>query len=430
MSDFKNISDFRKGSIKKYPYQDPTYLSFAILFDVFNPALSPLLAGPAEEYLKNLSQTVKADTDMKNISTSLAAAFSNTIPPPIEPGDNFYKQAYDSFIEFKRALLTINNEMPWYWQSIKGLERLFQRDPDQPFFGGDDAKIEIETLESLNLPIAGLMHLYREGVFDTRRWGYILPTNLRKFTMYVYVTEVRSIQVNTNIKVNGIPSKINKDAVNGFPDNFKPKIDTENKNSAIMGEDGRPYFMVGIKHCEFDMMTGTAIFSDLSKNPENAATNNITINYQSFEKIEARVLNGIINELEHTKNYLSPSPDSEYFEASTKTPMEFAKDKLNGRLSEAQERGKAALKGLAADKQRELAQEIKTQTVNRIPTFENVFSNFVRNVDNATDITQQRRNIGNNIQANVYGNFAGSSIANGLNVAAQNGVRNLGNAYN
>jgi hypothetical protein len=187
--------------------------------------------------------------------------------------------------------------------------------------------------------------------------------------------------------------------------------------------------MVGIKQCEFDMMTGTAIFSDLSKNPESAATNNITINYQSFVKIEARVLNGIIEELEHTKNYLAPAPDSESFEASSKTPMEFAKDKLRGRLSEAKEKGKTALKGLAEDKKRELAQELRTQTVNRIPSFENVFSNFVRNVDNATDIIQQRRNIGNNIQANVYGNFAGSSIVNGLNTAAENGVRNLGNAY-
>lgn len=404
MSDFKNISDFRKGSIKKYPYQDPTYLSFAILFDVFNPELSPLLAGPAEEYLKKLADS----PDSK---------------------DTFYKDAYASFVAFKNALLTINNEMPWYWQSLKGLERLFQRDPAEPYFGGDDAKIEIETLESLNLPIAGLMHLYREGVFDSRRWGYILPVNLRKFTMYVYVTEVRSIQVNTDIKVNGIPSKINRDAVTGFPDNFKPKIDTENKNSAIMGEDGRPYFMVGIKYCEFDMMTGTAIFSELSKNPESAATNNITISYQSFVKIEARVLNGIIEELEHTKNYLAPAPDSESFEASSKTPMELAKDKLNGRLNEAQERGKIALKGLAEDKKRELAQELRTQTVNRIPSFENVFSNFVRSVDNSTDITQQRKNIGNNIQANVYGNFAGFSIVNGLNTAAENGVRNLGNAY-
>jgi hypothetical protein len=404
MSDFKNISDFRKGSISKYPYQDPTYLSFAILFDVFNPALSPLLAGPAEDYLKKLAES------------------GDTI-------DNFYKEAYASFIEFKKALLTINNEMPWYWQSIKGLERLFQRNDAEPYFGGDDAKIEIETLESLNLPVAGLMHLYREGVFDSRRWGYILPTNLRKFTMYVYVTEVRSIQVNTDIKVNGIPSKINKDAINGFPDNFKPKMDTENKNSAIMGTDGRPYFMVGIKYCEFDMMTGTAIFSDLSKNPENAAVNNITINYQGFEKIEARVLNGIITEPEHTKNHMSPSPDSEFFESSSKTPMEFAKDKLNGRLSEANERGKATLKSLAEDKKRELAQELRIQTVNRIPTFENVFSNVVRNIDNATDITQQQRNIGNNIQANVFGNFTGSSITQGLNAAAQNGVRNLGNAY-
>lgn len=428
MSDFKNISDFRKGSTNKYPYQDPTYLSFAILFDVYNPVLSPLLAGPAEEYLRNLSEGVKKDEELKTASEVYTQG-SVTIPETTPEGDSFYREAYESFVEFKKALLTINNEMPWYWQSIKGLERLFQIDPNNAFFGGEDSKIEIETLESLNLPIAGLMHLYRTAVFDSRRWGYILPTNLRKFTMYVYVTEVRNIQINTSTKVNGIPSKINKDAISGFPDNFKPKIDVENQNAGIMGEDARPYFMVGIKYCEFDIMTGTAIFSELSKNPEAAAVNNITINYQNFEKIEARVLNGIIKELEHTKNYLSPAPASEFFEASTKTPMEFAKDKLRGRLSEAKEKGKEALNRLAEDKKRELIQELRTQTINRIPSFENVFSNIVRNIDNATDVTQQRRNISNNIQANVHGDFTGSTIIDGLNGAAKNAVRNLGNAY-
>ena len=303
MSDFKNVSDFKKGSYRKYPYQDPTYLSFAILFDVYNAENSPLLAGPAEEFLTQLSTQ-----------------------------DPFYAEALANFKAFKTALLTINNEMPWYWQSLKGLERFFKYDAQEAYLGGDDAKIEIDTLESLNLPVAGLMHLYRHAIFDDRKWTYILPTNLRKFTMYVYVTEVRSIQVNTSTTVSGIPKKLNKDAISGFPDNMKPKIDVENLNAAIMGDTGRPYFMVGINFCEFDLTSGTAIFADLSKSPEAPAANSITIKYENYNKVEARVLNGIIDELEYTKDYLSPAPDSEFFEASSKTPLEFAKDKLKGKM--------------------------------------------------------------------------------------------------
>lgn len=403
MSDFKNVTDFRKGSYRKYPYQDPTYLSFAILFDTHDGENSPLLAGPAEAYLEKL-----AGSGAEN---------------------QFYTDRLLDLRNFKKALMTINNEMPWYWQSLKGLERLFQFDPLEAYFGGDDAKIEIETLESLNLPIAGLMHLYRKAVFDDRKWSYILPTNLRKFTMYVYVTEVRNIQVNTDVKVSGIPKKINRDSINEFPDNIKPSINTENKNAAIMGDQGRPYFMVGITYCEFDMATGSNIFTDLSKSPDATATNNITITYENISKIEARVLNGIIEEPTYAIDQKSPAPDSEFFEASNKTAIEFAKDKINGRIDETIKRGEESLNKLAEDKRREVEQEIRNRTINRIPSFENVFSNFVRRIDNATDITQQRRNIGNAIQANVNFDVTGLSLQQGLDAAAAKSVRNLGNVY-
>jgi hypothetical protein len=56
MSDFKTPMDFRKGSYRKYPYQDPTYLSFALLFDFYDVENSPLLAGGAESFLKPLAE--------------------------------------------------------------------------------------------------------------------------------------------------------------------------------------------------------------------------------------------------------------------------------------------------------------------------------------------------------------------------------------
>ena len=305
MSDFKTLNDFRKGSYRKFPYQDPTYLSFALLFDWFDEDKSPLLTGKTERYLKKLADST---------------------------GDSYYNDRLQDLIAFKRALHTINIEMPWYWNSIKGLERLHQIDPANNYWGGDDAKLEIETLESLNLPISGLMHLYRKAIFDDRKWHYIVPSNLRNFRMWIYVTEIRSIQVNTSTKVSGIPSKLNKDAVSGFPGNFKPSIDVQNENSEIMGTAGRPYFMMSVSYCKFDLATGTNTFADLSKNPDSVASNSITITYEKVDNVEARVLNGIIEPQEYTKNQLSPAPDSEFFEAGSKTPIEFAKDRINGKI--------------------------------------------------------------------------------------------------
>jgi hypothetical protein len=412
MSDFKNVSDFRKCSFKKYPYQDPTYLSFAILFDWYNAEESPLLAGSGD--------IAKPDT------LGPAELFLYELGNAEGTSSQYYKDRFQDLINFKKALKTINDEMPWYWQSLKGLERIKQHDPMNAYMGGDDAKIEIETLESLNLPIAGLMHLYRSAIFDDTKWTYILPINLRKFKMYIYVTEVRSIQTNVSTKMNGIPSKLNKDAISGFPGNFKPTIDSQNENAGIMGTSGRPYFMTGIGYCEFDMTTGTTIFADLSKNPE-MATNAITIKYETLEKVEARVLNGIIEESAYATNNVSPAPDSEFFENSVKTPLQLAKEKATGRIVDITGKGIEAAKTLAEDKKREIEQEIRTRTVNRIPSMENVFSNIVKKIDNKTDITQQKRNIGNAIQANVNDNVVGSTIKQGLDMAA---IKNLGNVYN
>ena len=414
MSDFKTPNDFRKGSYKKFPYQDPTYLSFALMFDWFDNEHSPLLSDAAENFIKGLSETATKKDDTPNT----LAVISNQ--------NSFYKERLDDFIAFKDALYTINLELPWYWQSLKGLERLQQYDPLNAYRGGDDAKIEIETLESLNLPIAGLMHLYRKAIFDERKWCYILPANLRKFRMWIYVTEVRTIQVKPNTKVDGVDKK---SVTTDFPSNIKPSINTTNDNEGIMGAAGRPYFMIGLDYCEFDMTTGTNIFADLSKNPEGPAANSITIKYEASKKIEARVLNGIVSESDYAKNQHSPAPDSEFFDATSKSPMEFAKDKINGKIDEISEKAKESAKKLAEEKKRELLQAARDKTVNRIPTFENVYSNFIKKVDESTDVQQVAKNLGNVIPSNIAGVSAGTTFKQALDKGAKNAVKNLGNAY-
>jgi hypothetical protein len=400
MSDFKTPMDFRKGSYKKFPYQDPTYLSFALLFDFFDIESSPLLAGGAEAFLK-----------------------------PLAEQDSFYAERLDDLQNFIKTLNEVNKEMPWFWQSLKGLERLQQYNPENAFMGGDDAKLEIETLESLNLTISGLMHLYRRAIFDERKWSYIIPSNLRKFRMWVYVTEVRSIAIIENVKINGIPKKLDKSTITGFPDNIKPKIDVENENAGISGTEGRPYFLIGAKYCEFDLASGTTIFADLNKNPE-MAKGAITITYQKIEKVEARVLNGTIKQ-SYAEAQLSPAPDQEMLASVSKTPLEFAKDKIKGKLDKIKDSAVADLKALGEKKKAELLQRLKDETINRIPTFENVFSNVIRRADQASTAVINDaiagRNIGAAINANVYGILPGITIGQGLNRAA---VNNLGNVYN
>ena len=52
MSDFREISDFRKGKKTGLQYNDPTYLSFIFMFNWHDKNSSPLLAGAAEDFIK------------------------------------------------------------------------------------------------------------------------------------------------------------------------------------------------------------------------------------------------------------------------------------------------------------------------------------------------------------------------------------------
>lgn len=386
MSDFKNIKDFRKSKTSKHPYQDPTYLSFVLLFDFHDKIHSPLLTDRAEKYLERLAVT-----------------------------DEYYAEKLEALKNFKKALRTINVEMPWYWQSLSGLERLLQYDPSSPFRGGDDAIITISTLESINLAIAGLMHLYRKAVFDERKWSWIVPKNLREFRVYVYVTEIRTIR---NMSA---PSLTGLNPID-FPDNFKPSIEVKNSNSEISGERARPYFMFELGQCEFDMKSGVSAFAELSKNPE-VATGEISFTYDVLQGVQSRALNGIIK-TEFNNDKLSPAPDSET--ESFKSLQEFANSKLNQKLEDVATGAITDLKNLARDKKNELTTAARNATTNRVPNFENVFQNFVRQVDGATDINQQTRSIGQAISENVYGATTGETINSALGRAASN---SLGNVY-
>lgn len=388
MSDFKNIKDFKKSKLSRYPYQDPTYLSFVLGFNFNDEHNSPLLAGAAEDYLKQYSE---GDN----------------------PVNEHYKERLEALINFKTALKTINTEMPWYWQGLSGLDRLVQYDPLNSSWAGDAAVLTINTLESINLAITGLMQLYRKAVFDESQWKYIIPYNLRKFSMMVYVTEVRTIRNMSAPKINGA-------SVTDFPENFKPSIQVTNSNAEISGATARPYFMFEFKYCEFDITSGSNPLADLSKSPEEAVANEIRITYDILNNIEFRALNGII-----TTNYgndkLSPAPDSE-----TESPSnlrEWALSNANQKLTDIKGGAIQDLKNYSMQKQQELNMAAANATTNRIPNFENVFQNFVRGVDNS--LNNDTDKIGALVNENVYGVKPGETIGQALTRGAINSLGNI-----
>ena len=230
MADFKRQQDFRKGSLLRKINEDPTYLSFFLVFDTQSPE-SPLFNGAAMNYLtKVLNQS--------NGQDKFGKALAN----------------------FQKVLLKINKELPWFWQTISGVDQAmtYEKMVD-PWWGANKPKLEIECLEeNVELTAIGLMDLYKRACYDFTRWVEVIPPNLRHFQMQVWVSEVRRFQQDS-------------DAKNlGFFDN--PDNGGDGGNVKKLNQDfslaAKPFIQLNFSHCEFDIDSIAPMFADLGKNPE------------------------------------------------------------------------------------------------------------------------------------------------------------------
>jgi hypothetical protein len=252
----KYINDFRKGQKRNKFIQDPTYLTFFFQFVYDDGNMSPLLAdalsdnpavGTAAYYLKNYIKDEARANSLK---------------------------------EFAKTLRLINSQMPWFWQTLTGAENFLNYNVDEPYRGGDDAKLTIGCLESLNLMVSGMMDLYRDAMWDEERWCWIVPDNLRKFTMIIYVSEIRKIQT-TN--------------ANGSISSFLQTAFGVNKTNDDVTGDNLPFFAFKVSKAEFELTSGKDVFADLSATNNVSPLPNIEISYAKINTYDSRYLNGIMD---------------------------------------------------------------------------------------------------------------------------------------
>ena len=146
--------------------QDPTVFGFKLFFH-FNNIDSPLLWG------------INGDIQKAPINT--AAGYLKSI------GDQqrlFYLE------KFLYLLSGVNSQTPWYFQTLTGLKDAWAMPIDKPYIG-DDKKIAIECLESIDLRVTAMMDLYRKACYDWKHRRCVIPDNLMRFKVSVYVYEAR-----------------------------------------------------------------------------------------------------------------------------------------------------------------------------------------------------------------------------------------------
>jgi len=263
--DLSTIERFRKGLHANYGmYNDPTYLGFVLLFNDYDVEKSPLLVRDANQVGSALNY-LKA----------------------IDDGPRF-----EYLKLFQDLLFDTNYWMPWYWQGIEGLDKVWDyKKLADPYKGGTDSVIEITTLESIDLRITALMDLYRRACFDYEFRREIVPSNLRKFQVTIFIQEVRNIQVDLGAidgalnTINNISRTINPMSNPlTLPGNMETPQQKEGRATARIANEFGANMMFTLKYCEFDSDKSSGNWGSLNMAGGEPATQQISFTYDSIDE--------------------------------------------------------------------------------------------------------------------------------------------------
>ena len=167
---------FRKG-IYQDPFDEPTYLTFALDFDFEAPSYSK------GSGMFDQSPLFAENTD--NGAYSCSEYLTNRGYPNL--GENI--------IRFKNLLRYLTFSAPWYFQSIKGLNTMWEQATDMNYgYKAKEIELEVETLEAVDLRISNLASLYRNAVYDMKYMRERVPDNMRWFKMSIWVAEFRNLR--------------------------------------------------------------------------------------------------------------------------------------------------------------------------------------------------------------------------------------------
>ena len=194
-------------------YEDPTYLGFKIIFDFgvlpvrADDGLPPSPLFRIDSYENQqffpLNPFAQPQYSYRTLSEGNIAYYSATSYLR-EREANFPRggKRSDMLIQFRNLLNDLNTNSPWFFQSIEGLDQLekvlrpgFATEASGQTFDPQRTAnkiLKFSTLEALNLRMTALADLYNQATFDYDNMRELIPRNLRKFTMYIFVQEIRN----------------------------------------------------------------------------------------------------------------------------------------------------------------------------------------------------------------------------------------------
>lgn len=155
--------------------------------------------------------------------------------------------------EFISLLSNISSESPWYFSEITGLDAALERNIKDMKFEEERKKISIKCLpDSFDDRIGTMMDLYRAVVWSWQTKREMVPSNLRKFDMGIYIFNdaVEPFHKFGNKYTDNLPEWLS-------PDEY-----------AVMGSDSSgyrtSYKYIEFHNCEFDYNSGKTPYGTLT----------------------------------------------------------------------------------------------------------------------------------------------------------------------
>lgn len=172
-------------------------------------------------------------------------------------------------IQFVKLLSEINTDSPWYWKSISGLDTLLERKMFGKDFKIDEErpKISIKCLaDAYDTRIGTLLDLYRAICYSYSQKKEILPANLRKFDMSIYIfhTPVENMHDITSPRMlSGIKHPNTDSELFNKSGDFK-----SDTYVGVAGKDDLRHFtsskLIELRNCEIDINSSKSPLGELS----------------------------------------------------------------------------------------------------------------------------------------------------------------------
>ena len=189
-------------------FDEPTYLSFRVEFMFNDPemairntaynnqgindsAIRTAFYGQMYDYMPepflNDFFTRDGKGAMTPTDTSVGILYSTENYLDFNLGDHGRAMLLHTF---KRALKDIQENFPYYFTSLSGIDTLTSINPEEGI-RVKEGEIILECMEGLDLKITQLLQLYRKIVWDDVYQRWALPDMMRFFGMRIYVSEIR-----------------------------------------------------------------------------------------------------------------------------------------------------------------------------------------------------------------------------------------------